>query len=285
MFQFLLYKLGYFLATRLSLKSSYRLAKILSTAQYFFSRTDRNTVKNNLKAIFPDKSDKEITKITKQVFINFGKYLADFLRFSKMDEKIIKSKVKVEGLQYVDEVLSQGKGIIAITAHLGNWELAGITMGLLGYKIMGVVLAHSDSNVDRFFNNQRMINNLEVCTLGRAAYFCLAALKENKMIALVADRDFTEHSVVIDFLNKKAMLPKGPATFHLKTGAPIIGGFLVRLPDDSFKFTFEKPFIFKLSGEKEKDIEAITQQYAQTIEKYIRQYPEQWYMFRKFWIG
>ncbi len=254
-------------------------------AQYLFSRADRNAVANNLKAIFPEKSSAEIKRITKKVFINFGKYLADFLRFSKMDGNFIKSKVKVEGLQYVDEVLKQGKGIIAITAHLGNWELAGITMGLLGYKIMGVVLAHSDSKVDRFFNHQRMINNLEVCTLGRAAYFCLEALKENKMIALVADRDFTEHGIVIDFLNKKAMLPRGPAAIHLKTGAPIIGGFLVRCPDDTFKFTFEKPFTFKLSGDKEKDIEIITKHYAQTIEKYIKQYPEQWYMFRKFWIG
>lgn len=285
MFQFFVYKLANFLATTLPLKAGYKLAEFVSTAQYLLSRTDRNAVKNNLKAIFPERSDKEINKITKQVFINFGKYLTDFLRFSKIDISFVKSRIKIEGLNYVDEVLKQGKGIIAITAHLGNWELAGVTMGLLGYKIMGVVLAHSDSNVDRFFNNQRLMNNLEVCTLGRAAYFCLGALKENKMIALVADRDFTEHGVVADFFNKKAMLPKGPAAFHLKTGAPIIGGFLVRLPDDSFKFTFEKPFTFELSGEKEKDIETITKQYTQTIEKYIKLYPEQWYMFRKFWIG
>lgn len=251
--------------------------------QYLLSRRDRVIVKNNLKAIFPEKSDPEISSIAKQVFVNFGKYLADFLRFSKIDRAYIKKNVILKGFEHVDKAVRQSKGIIIITAHLGNWELAGVTMGILGYQIMGVVLPHKDKHVDQFFNHQRTLKNLQVCTLGRAAYHCLAALKENKMIALVADRDFTEHGIVIDFLNKKAIIPKGPAAFHLKTGAPIVSGFLTRNSDDTFTFTFGEPFKFDLTGDTEQDLRIITTTYIKTIEKYIKDYPEQWYMFRKYW--
>lgn len=284
MFQFILYKIGRFLAVSLPLKYGYLLAEFVSSCQYLFSRRDRNIVKKNLKSVFPEKSDLEIKKIAKKVFINFGKYLADFLRFSKIDKDFIEKKVKIEGLEFVDQALKQSKGIIIISAHLGNWELAGAIMGILGYKIIGVVLPHSDKRVSDFFNNQREIKNMEVCSVGKAAYACLMALKQNKMIALVADRDFTEHGLVIDFLNKKVLLPKGAAAFHLKTDAPIIPSFLLRCEDDTFKFKFGLPFKFNLTGEKEKDIEIIIKTYIGTVEKYIKTYPEQWFMFRKYWL-
>ncbi|MBU2541155.1 MAG: hypothetical protein KJ593_04570 [Candidatus Omnitrophica bacterium] len=284
MFQYFIYRLAHFIVSHSPLKVGYSIAKFVATWQYLCSNTDRNIVKKNLKAIFPEKSDSEIKAITKQVFINFGKYLADFLRFSKIDKEFIKNKVKIKGLESIDKVLRQSNGGIIITAHLGNWELAGAIMGVLGYKIIGIVMPHKHKKVSDFFNKQRQINNMEVCSLGNAARFCLSGLKQNKMVAVVADRDFTEHGLVTDFLNKKALLPKGAASFHLKTQAPIIYAFLTRCKDDTFRFELGQPPKFNLTGEKEKDIEIIIKTYITIIEKYIKTYPEQWFMFRKYWI-
>lgn len=285
MFQFIIYRIGLFLVLNLSLKSAYSLAKFISGAQYLLSRRDRNIVKNNLRAIFPEKTKAQIRAMSRQVFINFGKYLADFLRFSKIDKEFIKRNIKIEGLRYVDEALKQGKGVIVISAHIGNWELAGAAMGILGYDVVAVVLRHADNKVNNFFNRQRETKNMHVTTVGKAARACLRALKENKLIALVLDRDFTGHGMVVDFLNKKAMIPKGAAVFHLKTSAPIIPAFLVRCENDTFKFIFEPPFKFNLSGDKERDTEMITRECTALAEKYIRAYPEQWFMFRRYWVA
>lgn len=271
------------MALNLSLKNAYGVAKFVSSLQYLCASKDRNIVKNNLKAIFPADSDARIDFYTKQVFINFGKYLADFFRYSKIDRKFLKEKLQVEGLDNLDNCLKQNKGVIIVSAHLGNWELGGAVVGMLGYNIVGVVLPHKDKRVDAFFNSQRESKNLEVCPLGRAAHCCLESLKQNKIIALVADRDFTNHGIVIDFLNKKSILPKGPAAFSLKTGAPIVPCFCIRCEDDTFKLIIEPPLNFDLTGNKEKDYEVITKKIALTIEKYVRQYPNQWYMFRRFW--
>lgn len=284
MSQYFLYRLGLFLALSLPLKYAYGFAKFASTVQYLCSKKDRNCVRNNLRAVFPDESDGKIDFYTKQVFINFGKYLADFFRYSKIDRKFLKEKLKIEGLDYLDNCLKQNKGVIIISAHLGNWELGGAVVGMLGYNIVGVVLPHKDRRVDAFFNSQRESKNLEVCPLGRAAHYCLDSLSQNKIIALISDRDFTNHGLILDFLNKKSVLPKGPAAFHLKTQAPIVPAFCIRCEDDKFRLIIEPPLNCELTGDREKDIEIITKSYAAIVEKYIKAYPDQWYMFRKYWV-
>ena len=104
------------------------------------------------------------------------------------------------------------------------------------------------------------------------------------MVALVGDRDFTEKGIVIDFFNKPMHFPEGPAALSLMTGASIIPGFMLRNPDDSFTLRIEKPVEFKPCGDKKKDLADLIKVYKNIIEDYIRKYPDQWYVFRRFWV-
>lgn len=108
-------------------------------------------------------------------------------------------------------------------------------------------------------------------------------LRENKLLALVGDRDFSEKGIVLDFFGKPAVFPQGPTALSLKTGAEIIPGFMLRNKDDSFTLKFEKPLKFISTGNKEADLVGLTAQYKSIFEDYIRRYPDQWYVFRKFW--
>ncbi|MFA5099865.1 MAG: lysophospholipid acyltransferase family protein, partial [Candidatus Omnitrophota bacterium] len=100
------------------------------------------------------------------------------------------------------------------------------------------------------------------------------------IVALVGDRDFSNDAgIITEFFGKKTYLPKGPAGFALKTGALILPGFMIRNPDDTFTLRLEKPIVCSPSD----TIETITDKYKSIIEKYIVEYPHQWYMFRKFW--
>jgi KDO2-lipid IV(A) lauroyltransferase len=103
-------------------------------------------------------------------------------------------------------------------------------------------------------------------------------------VALAGDRDFTEKGLVLDFFGKPAFFPEGPAAFALKTGAVIVPAFMVRNKDDSFTLKVEKPLEFNPTDDKDKDLIESIKRYKSIFEDYIRRYPEQWYMFRKFWI-
>ncbi|MBL7151654.1 MAG: lysophospholipid acyltransferase family protein [Candidatus Omnitrophica bacterium] len=283
MFNYLLYRLGQFIALHTPLRISYFIASIISDLHYLVANKDHRRVKANLKAIFPDKSDSQIRGIRLRMSRNFAKYLVDFFRFEKIDNEYIKKNIRIENLDYFTQALSKGKGAIALTAHLGNWELGGVVIALLGYPFWAVALEHKDKRVNEFFNFQRESKGMKVIPLSKAVRACLNLLKENKIVALVGDRDFSQKGIVIDFFGRPTCLPEGPAAFSLKTGAPIVPGFMLRNKDDTFTLTIEKPIEFTPCGDKNKDLKELASRYARVIEGYIRRYPDQWYMFRAFW--
>ncbi|MBM3250210.1 MAG: lysophospholipid acyltransferase family protein [Candidatus Omnitrophica bacterium] len=284
MVNYRLYRTGQLLALSLPLKIVYKFAVLISDLHYLFAARDKKEVSENLKAIFPQKNEREIGKIRKEVFRNFAKYLADFFRFEKIDADYIKKYIRVENRHFFDEALAAGSGAIALTAHIGNWELGGAVISLLGYSFYAVALPHKDKKVDDFFNFQRERKGVKVIPLGRAVRASLDVLKQNKVLALVGDRVFNEKGVVIDFFGKPTAFPQGPAALALKTGAKIIPGFLVRNPDDTFTLRMEKPLEFTAGEDKEKVIKEVVVSYKILLEGYVRKYPDQWYMFRRYWI-
>lgn len=288
MINYIIYRIGEFIALNLPLKLGYKLAVLISDLNYIISFSDRKAVKDNLKVIFPDKSNREIYVIRRKMFRNFAKYLVDFFRFSKLDIESIKKNIRIENLHYFDEEIKKGSGIIILTAHLGNWELGGIIIALLGYPLWVVALPHKNKRVDEFFNYQRESKGIQVIPFGKAARQCLNLLKENKLLALVGDRDFSEKGITIDFFGKKTLFPLGPAAFSLKTNTCIIPGFMVRNPDDTFTLRIEKPIYPEKSGGPDKnevEVLKIINNYKLIFEDYIRKYPDQWYMFKKFPIS
>jgi len=281
---YILYRIGQFIALTLPLRFGYRLAVLISDIRYLFAYKDRANVKANLKAIFPEKSEREIRKIRIRMFRNFAKYLVDFFRFSLIDQEYIRKNIHLENMHYIDEALNKKKGVIALSAHLGNWELGAALLALLGYPFYAVVKPHKYKKVNDFFNFQRESKGVKIIPLGKAVRQCLNVLKNNCMVALVGDRDFTEKGIIVDFLGRPAFLPEGAAAFSLKTGAVIVPGFMLRNIDDSFTLTMEKPIDFVPEKENQEAIRELILHYKTILEDYIRRYPDQWYMFRKFWV-
>ncbi len=284
MYNYILYRIGQFIALNTPLKIGYRLAIFFSDVHYLFAGKDRRSVTGNLKAIFPQKSGKEIAAIRIWMFRNFAKYLVDFFRFQNLDKEYIRSNIKIENIDYFDQALKKGKGVIILTAHLGNWELGGVVIALLGYPLWAVVLPHRHQQVNKFFNFQRESKGIGIIELGKAVRLSLNVLKQNKALALVGDRDFTETGIALDFFGKPTLFPEGPAAFALKTGAAIVPGFMFRNRDDTFTLKIEKPLEFVATGDKIQDETQIILKYKGIFEDYIKRFPDQWYMFRQFWI-
>lgn len=283
MLQFYLYKISQKIAVSLPIKIIYSIAVFFSDLHRIFSRADRLAVEANLKTVFPNANKKTIDRYNRETFHNFAKYLVDFLRFEKIDKNYIEKNIAISGIEKIDKALLDKTGIIIVSAHIANWELAGIAMALLGYPIACVALSHRNEQTNKFFINQRKSKGMEVLPLGSAAFKCFHTLKKNKLLALVGDRDFTQAGITIDFFSTPTLIPRGPAAFSLKTNAPIVAGILIRQDDDTFKFVYEGPIEIERSGDTEQDVRQLTEKYIRIFENYIRAYPGQWLMFRRFW--
>ncbi len=278
MLAFILFKLAYFLATRMPLRFGTWFAASCTRLKFRISPRDRTAVLGNLRRILPDASEEEIREKAMEVFVNFGKYLYEFFRLKYVSREMLGNQFVIKGLEHIDEALDRGKGAIILTAHMGNWEYGGVFMALLGYPMVAVALPHRDRRVNDFFNRQRQRIGVKViASQGVAVRHIYESLKANAIVALVGDRDFSNTGVRMPFLGAEKVIPRGPAVLSLRTGAPIILGFVVRQPDDSYILEFKK------LPPSPKEERAIIATYVREIEEIIRRYPAQWLMFREFW--
>lgn len=272
----------YILARTLSLSFPrnfcYIVAKFLATLHYYSSKKDRLIVNNNLLPIIKEKGKRE--EAVKKVFINFAYYLVDFFRYSYLNKSFIDKYIKVSGIEHLNKALSQKKGVIANTAHIGNYELAGAVTSLLGYPFYAVALAHKDTRINKLFNRQRRSVGINIIAAGVATKKCFSLLKKGGFVAFLGDRDFLGGGMKVKMFEREAILPRGPAFFARKTGASIIPAFLVREEKKFYHLIFESP----IDTEKAKTDEDITKEYAKILEKYIKLYPEQWYLFQAYWV-
>ncbi|MDP8229973.1 MAG: lysophospholipid acyltransferase family protein [Candidatus Gorgyraea atricola] len=284
MFFYILYRIGFFLSNALPLKVVYWLAERFADIHYCISKKDREAVTENLSTVL--KKDIAGSRVlARKVFRNFGLYLVDFFRIPKLNKENIDRNVKIEGLENIDKALKENKGAIILSCHIGNWEIAGVAVGIKGYDISAVTLNHRHDRINDFFIKQREENGMKVIGMSSVMRGCIRTLLRNGMLALVGDRDFTDSGVTLEFFGVPTSIPKGPAALSLKTGSPIIPGFCIRHDRFSYKLIFEKPIeIKKIPGMTEEEmIKRATESFVPVMEKYIKAYPEQWLVFRRFW--
>ena len=278
------YRVGYCLAKVLPIRVSYFIADVIAYLYYLCARKDIGELRANLKIVLGEGTDeKTIRKNIRAVFRNFARYLADFMKYSRFTEEYISKKIKLEGTEILDKCLSEGKGIIILAPHLGNWEMGAAVVASLGYPISAIVLEHKDKRINKFFMKRRTIHNLKLIPLGMQLKKCFKTLKDNEILAIAGDRGYTSNGEYIDFFRKEAFMPKGAAFFSLKTGAPIVASALSREKGNTFKLVFDGPIRPEPTGDDESDIRNLMIRSLSKLEKYIREYPDQWYAFRKIW--
>ncbi len=278
-----MYRAGQWCARRLPAGAAYWLADRIADVYHLASRRDRRIVRENLRAILGDEP-RPLRIATRDVFRSFARYLADFLRIRRVDRAFIERHVEVTGLEHVERARADGRGIIALTAHLGHWELAGMAVQALGHPVSAVALSHEDALVNELFVTQRTTQGMEVIPMGQATRRCLASLREGRVLALLGDRDFSHHAAISALLfGRPTWIPRGPAILSIKTRRPVVPGFLVRLAGERFRLVFEPPIYPSAAGANEATVEQLTRRYVAVMERYIRAYPTQWFLFQPFW--
>jgi lauroyl/myristoyl acyltransferase len=280
-----LYKIGQFLANSLPFQVAGFFVMCLCDLHYSFSRTDRQAVENNLKIVL--KTDHVSQAQVRAVFRSFGKYLLEFFTMTKrLSPAFIESNVHIKNIEYLNEVLQKGNGGIVVSAHLGNWEMGGAVLPSLGYPLSVVALAHKDPRVNALFNAQREAFGAKVIQVDVAVRKVVEHLRSNRLVAILADRDFGNRGIMMDFWGRQTMIPKGAAYFSIKTGAPIVPVFFIRTAEDQFEINVYPPIDPPLMPDSKISDQVAgeyIQRYLTIIEDEIRKNPTQWLLFREFW--
>lgn len=282
MILYAVYRVGHFITLSLPRSFTYWLGSRIADIVFILNYKTRRLIIANLTHALGDDSDK-IRACAREILRNFAKYLVEFLRFEKMGKEYIEKNVKIEGVENVRGALKSGKGVIAFSAHLGNWEWGAALLAQLGFPISVIALAHKNKHINDFFISQRAIKGVKNIPLGGSVRKTMELLKKNELIGILSDRDFSDNSVRINFFGKPAVMPVGIGLFAVKCKCPILPVFIMRQKDNTYKYVLEKPLEYTLTGNKDADIRTVVQKATNAIEKYIKLYPEQWYMFDDPW--
>ena len=271
------YRLVQWISAQLPPAAAFWVAERIADAQWRRSSRDRKAVEDNFALIMPTTGAPPAAAV-RQVFRNFGRYLIELFSAHRLSQ----ARVIVEGEPHLRQAQALGRGVIVLTAHAGNWELAGMMVRRLGFPITAVALPHDDPAVNRLFDEARARAGVGVIALGPGAWRrSLEVLRQGGVLGLLGDREFTGHGVTVPLCSAFATFPAGPALLSLRTQAPIVPIFLMREGRWAFRFCIEPPIRPPTGQSSAAAIKSITRAYAQVFETYLRRWPEQWLVFQR----
>lgn len=247
-------------------------------AFYLVPRQRRKAVENLSFAYAGSKTPEEINSLARGVFENFAITAADILRFSKLNRtKVLQIVDTGNAFKVYDAVLAEGKGLISVTAHLGNWELLAGVFGLNGYS--GAVLARRIyyEPYNRWVVGLRAAMKVPTIYRDESSREILKRLLRGEIIGLLPDQDIDSlKGIFIPFFGKSAYTPVAPARLSLASGAPILPNFMVRTAYDRYRIVLGEIIRPRTDVPRDEAMRLMTENWMQQFEKMIRAYPDQW---------
>lgn len=254
---------------------------------YLFVSRHKKIAKESLEIAFSGKkSEEEIRQITHKCFHTFGYGMIEML-YSMAHPETVKKKVKIEGKKYLDAALAQGKGVVAVTAHFGNFPLMMMALGQKGYAVSSIIRPVRDAKMEKFLVKKRkecFLNTVYAVPRRKCVSESIKVLRENGVLFIPLDQNFGNgKGVFVEFFGQKAATATGPVVFAERTGAVILPMFIVRTGEDEHKIIIEPPVEIEKGEDEQGTLFVNISKITQIIEAYIRKYPHEWGWFHKRW--
>ncbi len=261
-----------------------RAGNLCGDLWWAIDRQRRKVALDNLRLAFAgEKSDREIEQLARCVFRNLGRIIFEVGWSTRIDIKQFRRHTTLIGMGHYRRAIAQGRGVLLLTAHYGNWELL-INVAAVTNHPVGVIYRRLDFKpLDRFFREYRSRLGARMIRNSHAMRPILRHLKDGDGVAILFDQNVDWYEgVFVDFFGHRACTNMGPALLALRTGAPVVpvctwrrkGGFTI-------EFGPEIPLI--RSGDKIRDVEENTRRFNQVLEHYIRRHPDQWMWVHRRW--
>jgi KDO2-lipid IV(A) lauroyltransferase len=224
-------------------------------------------------------------KAVAEVFEFYGRYWLEMLRLPREIERAtITEHFDEDGYENILVALDVGNGAIIALPHLGGWEWAAAWMANRGHHMLAVVERLEPPELLSWFADQRVAYGLEVVPLGPDVMTTVVkALRDNRVVCLVCDRDLGGNGVEVEFFGERTTLPGGPATLALRTGAALLPSAVYFGPGRDHYALIRPPLPVERAGKLRDDIERVTQALAHEFEALIRRAPEQWHLLQPNW--
>lgn len=261
-----------------------RAGEAAAAAAWFLLPGPRRTALTNLERSFPDRDAAWARRTARECYRLLGRNLAEVLHLPRLGEGWIRQHVRFEGREHFDAARAEGRGVIALTFHFGNWELAGAVYPRLGIPVAAVAFPQTNRRLDVLIRRNREAAGMKVVYTGhRGTARILRWLESGGVVGLLADQNAGAAGFRLPFLGRHASVSRAPAVLSRRTGAPLLPHFFLREPVDRFCMKIFPPIRVPDTGNAERDLEAATREWLAVQEEMVRKHPEHYFWLHRRW--
>lgn len=238
----------------------------------------------HLTQAFPEWNESARRKTARQVPSWIGRTGADFLRTGGADHERVLSRVAVEGLEHWQAALAMGRGIVAVTGHLGNWELLGSWIATLGRPVWVLYHPFREERLDRRVRDLRERGGVRLLPAPRSGLRGFRALRRGEVVGILIDRVPRGSAVACRFFGRECRATPGAAWFAVRSGAPILPVAMWHEAGGGYRVRFETPLCpAEGAPSAQASVIHLTRRMTAVLEEQIRRVPEQWPWFYDRW--
>jgi lauroyl/myristoyl acyltransferase len=260
---------------------------------YAWAAKRRVTIANMAQILGATPDDPRAHRLARASWRNYGRYAADFLWASGRGEPALKEMLArlrdvtppPGAFGAIDVARARGKGLIIVSAHFGNWDVAGMLVAN-HCPLHVVVERFADERMDALVQSQRRGLGMEVLWMEKSPRQMLRVLQQNGVVAIIVDRSLSPgEGVPVTFFGRRCYVPGGVAQLAQLSGASIMAGWgrYDERGSTAFYGGLTPPIPSESTGDRKADTQRLTQRIYEALEEIIHPFPDQWYMFRPFW--
>ncbi|MBN2490983.1 MAG: hypothetical protein JXQ29_09050 [Planctomycetes bacterium] len=242
-----------------------------------FDRPHTRIARRNLALVFPELHAAERRALVRRVYRHFALMMRDtILLWQARRKDVLERFFETPDLTTLRALKAEGKGLVLVTGHLGNWELAGCALTGV-YQINGISRRFRNPLIRRSILRLRRSFGQNVIFAREGLDAMLACLRRNECLALLPDKRLRAARITVAFFGRRVRVPSTPALLSWRTGAPLLTGGALRIGETPrFRLVHGEPIRPDPTAPKGREIRRLSQAWTTALEQLIRQHPEQW---------
>jgi len=246
-------------------------------------REGRRRTLRNLRWVYGDSAGTR--RMARRVYRELGRSAADLARLERADGGGLGRLVTVRGFGRLEEALRTGRGVVGITAHLGNWELMAAYLGSRGVPLTALAASLFHPGLDERL--RRLRARYGVRSLYRSEPGCLREsyrlLARGEMLGVLMDLRCGEGSFRTDFLGRPAPTVLGPVRLARRTGSILLPMACWRVEGNSYRIEIDRPLSIDPERRGEEAAREDARRCTAALERFIRAAPDQWVWMHDRW--
>ena len=248
-----------------------------------------SVVEEHLRMAFPERDERWRRSVGRRCYAHLGAEAVAMFRLAGTSAQALRERSSVVGIELLEAAAREGRGVVVVSAHLGNWEVGGAAVVARGYPMDIVVARQRNELFDRYLTRSRKRLGFGIIPRGEARRGVLRSLQEGRAVGIMGDQDARRAGVFANFFGRPASTARGPAVLAMRSGAAVISLFAIREPGWRPRYTvYLEPLTHALRGGegrpgRDEAVAALTQAFTNRIEERVREYPAQYFWLHRRW--